>query len=131
MLGSTTSYGQGKSDIWLIRLSATGTVLWSRTYGGPGREWANALVVSENGFTVVGTTLSAGGGKSDIWLLRTDADGAEQWSRTYGGPGLDFGQSIHGTADGGYILTGHTHSFGQGDSDIWLIRVDSGGNTLF
>lgn len=131
VLGSTTSYGKGQSDIWLIRLSATGTVLWSRTYGGPDREWANALAVTENGFTVVGTTLSSGAGKADIWLLRTDADGEEQWSRTYGGSGLDFGQSIHGTDDGGYILTGNTHSFGRGDSDIWLIRVDSRGKTLF
>lgn len=131
VLGSTTSYGSGESDIWLVRLSAEGAIMWTRTYGGAGRDWGNALTASDDGYLIVGTTLSEGAGESDIWLLRIDWDGNKVWSRTYGGAGYDFGQSLQRTAEGDYIFTGMTHSFGAGDSDIWLIKVDESGRTLF
>ena len=131
VLGSTTSYGQGKSDIWLIRLTEGGNAVWSHTYGGMEREWGAALALVEDGMAVVGTTLSNGAGESDIWVLKVSASGEKQWSRTYGGSGLDFGESIYPTADGGYILAGNTHSFGRGESDIWIIKINSSGVPLF
>lgn len=43
------------------------------------------------------------------------------WERVMGGNGTDAGSSIQPTADGGYIITGHTTSFGVGDSDLYLV----------
>ena len=64
-------------------------------------------------------------------MIKTDAEGHEEWSRTYGGPNLEFGLAAQPTADGGYIITGRTYSFGAGNSDLWLIKTDSEGQAIY
>ncbi|MBA7665484.1 hypothetical protein ES703_73554 [subsurface metagenome] len=132
VVGSTTSTGAGESDVWLIKLDINGRMAWSRTFGGAEWDWGDAVhETTGGGYILVGTTLSFGAGGSDVWLIKTDADGNEEWSRTYGGHSLDFGLSVQPTTDGGYIIAGQTYSFGAGNGDLWLIKTDSEGQAVF
>jgi hypothetical protein len=60
-------------------------------------------------------------------ILKLDSDGAVTWQKTYGGTDGEFAYSIRQTTDGGYIVSGYTHSFGAGGRDIWILKLDSAG----
>jgi hypothetical protein len=68
---------------------------------------------------------------SDLWLLKTDSTGDTLWTRTYGGQYADVGNSVCVTPDAGYIITGLTSSFGSGLEDLWVLRTDHSGETLW
>jgi len=79
----------------------------------------------------VGSTSSAGAGGTDAWLIRTDSLGDTLWTETLGGAGEDYAHSVWETRDGGYVLGGYTSSYGAGDDDLWLLKTDASGNTLW
>jgi len=129
LAGYTTSFGAGGYDAWLLKTDAEGNELWNRTYGGSENEIASDVAETEDGgFVVTGYTESSGAGDDDLWLIRTDSEGNEVWSQTYGGIGQDRGSSVRQTDDGGFIAVGFTKSYGAGDSDLWLIKTDAQGN---
>ena len=130
--GSTNSFGAGDTDVWLVRTDDDGDTLWTRTYGGGGSEVGNSVQqTSDGGFIITGSTYSFGAGSGDVWLIRTDANGDSLWTRTYGGSNRDAGMSVQQTADGGFVITGITHSFGAGSGSVWLIRTDANGERLW
>ncbi|MFX0113133.1 MAG: hypothetical protein ACFFB3_01155 [Candidatus Hodarchaeota archaeon] len=107
-------------------------VQWNRTFGGPYSDNAYSVVqMADGGFLLAGF-------KSfpppwdiyfwDMWLVKTDSMGVEQWNQTYGTVFKDEAAfSVLQTTEGDFVLAGYTDSFGAGDYDMWLVKTDSMG----
>jgi len=132
LAGSTESFGAGSLDMYLVKTDASGNEIWGQTFGGSGSDYAYSVQeTSDGGYILVGYTSSFGAGTYDMYLVKTDASGNQEWSQTFGGSGSDSAYSVQETSDGGYILTGYTESFGAGKSDMYLVKTDSEGNPIF
>jgi len=126
ILGYSESYGAGGSDLWIFRLNKSGVPLWHKVRGGGDQDYGYSIQeTSEGGFFVTGYTQSFGAGGADIWVLKLDQNGFEQWQRTYGGSNSEGAYSGQQTSDGGYIIVGSTYSYGAGNSDIIVIKLSS------
>ena len=130
--GMVDSFGAGSDDAWVIKLDANGAIVWQKTYGGNNADWINAIQqTSDGGYIAAGWTASYSAGNYDVWVLRLDTNGAVVWQKTYGGRSGDFANSVQLTSDGGYIVAGYTASFGAGNFDIWVLRLDSSGAAIW
>jgi len=132
LAGYTNSLGAGRFDFWLVRTNAQGDSLWSRTFGaGNDEQCCSIIQTADGGFALAGTTESFGAGVRDFWLVRTNAEGDNLWSRAFGGESQDYCYSLIQTADGGFALAGETYSFGVGRFDFWLVRTNADGDSLW
>jgi len=129
LLGQTNSFGAGNNDFWLVKTDGSGNVQWNQTYGGTVSDVGiHVLQTDEGGYALLGYTSSFGAGSNDAWLIMTDVAGNMEWNMTYGGTGMEFGQCLEPTSDGGYALACITTSFGAGSLDFWFVKLDASGN---
>ena len=132
VVGYTSAVDVNFSDVYLIKLNAAGVVQWKKTYGGSSYDIGYTVQqTTDNGFIIGATTNSYGAGNWDAYLLKTDANGVLQWSKTYGKSGEDRAQCARQTPDGGFILCGRSTGFGTGNFDVALYRTDLNGNLLW
>lgn len=129
--GRTNSFGAGDYDVYLIRTDNKGNKLWMQTFGGTGSEEGNSVLeTNDGGFIISGYTRSYGKGGADVYLVKADKDGNQLWSKTFGGETDDYGKAAEQTHEGGYVIVGHTNSFGKG-IEAYLIRTDEVGNQVW
>ncbi len=111
------SMNHGESDVWLIKVSDNGELLWERTYGGSAFDSANSVkLCSDGGFLIAGNSrsndqdLDSNMGENDMWMLKTDPNGNLEWQMSLGGSGIDmaFDALEHDTDS--YILVGESGS---------------------
>jgi hypothetical protein len=124
-VGETFAFARGR-DVYLLKTDASGKEIWSKAFGGTEHDNGKSVrQTTEGGYIIAGSTNSFGVGEFDVYLLKTDADGQEEWSKTFGGSSWDEGNSVEQTSDGGYIVAGSK------DSDVYLLKTDTNGNELW
>ena len=127
--GYTSSYTSISWDAWLIKLDSQGNEIWNRTYGGGDVDTINDILAVEDGYIVVGDTMSYGK-YQDAFIMKLDKNGNQQWTKIYGGDGWDV-FSVIKEIKNGYIIAGRTDTYGAGSFDAWLIKLDSQGNEIW
>jgi hypothetical protein len=129
LTGYTNSYSAGGDyDLWLVKTDISGGVEWSKTFGGTGDDFGySGQQTPDGGYILLGSTKSFGAGEADVYLIKTNDKGEQQWYKTFGGSLDDCGYSVQCTSDGGFIIVGNTCSFGTSDCDVYLIKADGFG----
>lgn len=112
LAGKSISEGQNETGFWLTKINPNGDIIWTKTYIGEAFSWAVTLVqTSDGGYALTGPTnaplMKITAGDMDVWLVKTDSSGNQQWAKTVGKGNLE---SIAQTADGGYALAGYPDS---------------------
>jgi Mg-chelatase subunit ChlD len=124
----------GRHDAWIIKTDANGNKVWDKTFGGPEDDVAySAQQTIDGGYIITGETQSYGSGNKDVWLIKTDSSGNKVWSKTFGGPDEDQGDSVSLVRDGGYVIVGGT-GYNPGKkkgAEVWLIKTDANGNKVW
>jgi len=134
--GSTWSFGAGGGDVYLVKTDSLGIEEWSTTFGGSEYDYGSSVQeTSDGGYIIAGLRdglyippMTMRGDEpvyGDVYLVKVDSQGIEEWSRTFGGSDDDGGWSVQVTSDGGYVIAGWTYSFGAGGSDAYLVKTDS------
>jgi hypothetical protein len=132
----------GTYDMWVIKIDASGNLVWQKTLGGSGEDHAYSIVRStDGGFVLAGMTYSnnngdvgATHGDFDLWVVKLNATGSLVWQKTIGGSGFDAARSITASPDGGFVCVGETNSnnsgdvgTNHGDSDLWVVKLSATG----
>lgn len=122
----------GNEDVLLMKVNIYGDTLWTKTYGGAGDDSGNSIQqTSDNGYIISGWTYSFGAGNCDAYLIKTNENGDTLWTKTYGTAESDYGGPVIQTDDGGYMISGSILNSGSSGMDLYLIRTDLNGDTLW
>ena len=129
VVGDTTSYGNGRYDIYLIKIDKNGNKIWEKTFGGKYDENSRTIVKTDDGnFIIAANNESYGKGKSFMYLIKVDKNGNKIWEKIYSRGSIS---GLTKTEDGGFIISGSSRSVENGEPTIVLIKVDKNGNQIW
>ncbi len=135
----------GARDYWVIKVDASGNLVWQKSAGGSGSDEAYGVqATADGGCIVVGYSESSDGdvtgahGQRDAWVVKLDNTGNIQWQRSLGGTGVDLAWSVALSNDGGYVIgatagsndgdvSGNHAAYGPNDLDYWVVKLNSAG----
>lgn len=132
---------KGQYDFWIVKINATGSLVWEKSFGGTGIDEAYSVVEADgNNLMILGKTfsddvdVSQNKGQADAWLIKIDSEGNLLWEKTYGGSSFDSGHAITNSQDGGYIITGSSRSqdddlsVNNGQNDVFVLKISANGD---
>ena len=136
-----TTNNLGSYDFWILKISATGTLVWEKSFGGSEIDEAHAISQATDGnYLIVGDTrsndleISQNNGAADLWIVKITPEGTLLWEKTLGGSSFDVGRSISKTQDNGFLVSGSSRSSdgnltsNKGQNDAWVVKINSSGN---
>lgn len=128
--GYANSRGYNNYAFLLMQINSNGTMLWNKTYGETGSQEASAMTKAPDGYVIVGDTQTAHG-NIHAWVIKVDWNGTMLWAKTVGGKNADSPYFVTPSEDGCYLVGGFTFSFGSGNRDFWLFKIDDSGQVLW
>lgn len=130
--GSSSSFGDGPAQAFLLKTDSLGNFKWSRNYGGSESEGGKRVMyIKDDGILVAGYTNSFGNGAYDFYLLKTDPQGNQMWEKSYGTLSWEKVNDAALTRDSGVIMVGETLNTIDGEPDVYIVRTDKNGNELW
>jgi hypothetical protein len=133
LLGNNYQKGRNKENISVVKLNLKGDTIWTRSYGNPYRYCnANRIIrTNDGGYAIIGNGSQTDWRVRDILIIKTDNLGKVLWSKTYGGKSNEDGIALSETDAGDLIIVGQTESYGEGGQDIYILKLNSLGDTIW
>ncbi|MFA6925149.1 MAG: T9SS type A sorting domain-containing protein [Bacteroidales bacterium] len=132
IFGNTSSFGSGNTDIIVIRTDKNGTPLWKKMYGSTGIDYGTfAEKTNDNNFLICGYTNNTADTSYNVLLMKIDTLGNLIWSKNYGGSDWDMGHCVLQASDLNYYIVGETYSYGKKNSNFYLIKTNTAGDTIY
>jgi len=139
------TFNNGGADVWVVKIDTAGTLLWQKSLGGTGGDYASHISQTPDGGYIIsaytdsnnGDVSGYHGGGSDVWTVKINSTGTIQWQNCYGGSSLEYSTAAYSTVDGGYIFLAYTASSDgditttHGNFDTWLVKLNSTGTILW
>jgi hypothetical protein len=140
------SGNHGGADAWIIKIDLAGNLIWQKTFGGSGGDYAYDIVAtSDGGYIFCGATNSTDGNLStltnhggiDTWVVKLSALGDIEWQKLLGGNDTERGMSVIQTASGDYLISGSTSSINgditsnHGTGDVWIFKLNNTGGLIW
>jgi hypothetical protein len=121
------------ADILLIKVDVEGNLIWKKTYGKSEHDFGYGVCnAPDGGYFLIGSSQSYGSGSFDMVLIKTDDKGNEEWIKSFGGTGYEYGKSIALSDNDELYLAGTTQSYGtDGSSDVFVVKTDLQGNEIW
>lgn len=131
-IGATESFGNGLTDMYIIKLDSNGNVQWHKTFGGPNIDYGKDIVqTADSGFIACGYSNSQNL-DYDIFVVKINKNGDLDWSKRFGGDDWDFGNKIINSKidSNHFYIVGQTYSFGNHNGDGFVLKINSLGDSL-
>lgn len=134
---------KGSYDFWITKISATGNLVWEKSFGGTEIDEARAITATNDGnFIVVGDTRSTdkdvaeNNGAADVWVVKFSTEGNLIWQKTFGGSNFDAARAIFKTQNNGFLIAGSSRSLdnnfqNNGQNDALILKIDKEGKLLW
>jgi hypothetical protein len=132
-IGGTESFGNGLMDLYLFKIDSIGDIIWTKTFGGPNIDYGNDVIeTNDNGYIACGYSNSVGL-DYNIFIVKVNSEGVHQWTKNIGGNNWDFAYSIAQSFldPSEYYIVGETYSYGQGNGDAFVLKMNNNGDTLW
>lgn len=130
--GKTSLNPISNATVMLVRTNSSGDTTWTKTInGGTNSFEGKSIVANSDGTFTLAIDDSSAASDSDVRIMKLDATGGIIWNKMYGGLLKDIIKTLRPTSDGGYILGAISRSFGWVKPDMWLLKLDSNGDSLW
>ena len=121
-----------RGNAFIVKYNSGGDTLWTRVFNAYPNEIGMRIVESSDGGFVVACSGTTGTvGTENILVLKTSIDGDLLWTKEIGGAGNEEAYGLVATSDGGFVISGFTTSFGSGDADAYLVKLNDSGTQLW